>query len=81
MYDSMDCWKGSASCVNEGLKKLTSKMAKYDALKEKIMIRVKGFGWEWANHAWTKDKRPYTVKGLADWLKIIIAKEKLNSFM
>ena len=46
MYDSMACWTGSASCVNEGLKKLKSKMAKYDALKENIMIRVKGFGWE-----------------------------------
>ena len=32
MYDSMACWKGSASRVNEGLKKLTSKTAKYDAL-------------------------------------------------
>ena len=38
MYDSMACWKGSASLVNEGLKKLTSKTAKYDALKENIMI-------------------------------------------
>ena len=38
MYDSMACWKGSASRVNEGLKKLTSKTAKYDALKENIMI-------------------------------------------
>ena len=51
MYDSMACWKGSASRVNEGLKKLRSKMAKYDALKENIMIQVKGFGWEWAKHA------------------------------
>ena len=47
MYDSMACWKGSASRINEGLKKLTSKTAKYDALKEHIIIRVKGFGWEW----------------------------------
>ena len=46
MYDSMAFWKGSASRVYEGLKELTSKMAKYDALKANIMIRVKGFGWE-----------------------------------
>ena len=32
-----------------------------------------------AKHAWTKDKRPYKVKELADLLKIIIAKEKLTS--
>ena len=79
MYDSMVFWKGSASRVNEGLKKLTYNMAKYDALKENITIRVKGFGWEWANHAWRKEKRPYTVKELAYWLKIIIAKDKLTS--
>ena len=79
MYDSMDLRKGSASRVNEGLKKLTTKTAKYDSLKENIMIRVKGFGWEWENHAWTKDKRPYTVKELAYWLNIIISKEKLTS--
>ena len=78
MYYSMACWKGSASRVNEGLKKLTSKMAKYDALKENIMIRVKGFGWEWAKYAWTKYKRLHTVKELSDWLDIIIAKEKLT---
>ena len=58
---------------------LTSKTAKYDALKENIMIRVKGFGWEWAKHAWTKYKSPYTVKELSDWLKIIIDKENLTS--
>ena len=40
---------------------------------------MKGFGWEWEKHAWTKYKRPYTAKELADWLKIIIVKEKLTS--
>ena len=40
------------------------------------MIRVKGFGWEWAKHAWTKNKRKYSVKELAKWLKFIIAEEK-----
>ena len=32
-----------------------------------------------AKHAWIKDKIPYTVKELADWLKIIISKENLTS--
>ena len=45
------------------------------------MILVKGFSWEWAKHAWIKDNSSYTVKEISDWLKIIIAKEKLTSIM
>mmetsp|Transcript_29604 Transcript_29604/g.62781 ORF Transcript_29604/g.62781 Transcript_29604/m.62781 type:complete len:567 (+) Transcript_29604:520-2220(+) len=79
MYDSMACWKGSTARVSTGLKKLTSETARYEALKENIMVRVKGFGWEWAKHAWTKDKRKYTVKELATWLQFIIKEEKKTS--
>ena len=45
MYDSEACAKGDAKRVNEILNKLTSDTAKYNFLKEKIKIRVKGFGW------------------------------------
>ncbi len=79
MYDSDDNWKGSVIHVTKGLKQLTSETARYDALKENIMIRVKGFGWEWARHAWTKNKRKYTVTELAKWLKFIIIEEKKNA--
>ena len=79
MYNSDACWKGSVIRVTKGLKQLTSETARYDALKENIMIRVKGFGWEWARHAWTKNKRKYTVTELAKWLKFIITEEKKNA--
>ena len=79
MYDSLACWKGSVKRVDEGLKRLTSETARYEALKENIMMRVKGFGWEWAKHAWTKNKRKYSVKELAKWLKFIITEEKKAS--
>ena len=76
MYDLDACWKGSVTRVTKGLKRLTSETAKYNALKENIMIRVKGFGWEWARHTWTKNKRKYTVNELAKWLKFIMTEEK-----
>ena len=76
MYYSEACWKGSVTRVTQGLKKLTSETAKYHALKENIMIRVKGFGWDWAMHAWSKNGKKYTTKVLSDWLKFIITEEK-----
>jgi hypothetical protein len=62
--------------VSRELKKLKSESAKYNAVKENIMIRVKGFGWEWCKHAWSKDGRKYTVFELAKHLQMIIKKEK-----
>jgi hypothetical protein len=47
MYSSAACWKDNVRIANSELKKITSKTARYDALKENIMIRVKGFGWDW----------------------------------
>ena len=40
------------------------------------MIRVKGFGWEWAKHAWSKNNRQYTIKELAKRLEFNIREEK-----
>ena len=76
MYYSDACWKGSVSRVKQGLKRLATKTGKYEALKENIMMRVKGFGWEWAKHAWSKNNRQYTIKELAEWLEFIISEEK-----
>jgi len=42
MYDSAACLKGDVRVEDRELKKLTSDTARYDALKENIMIRVKG---------------------------------------
>ena len=75
MYHSMACWK-SVLDVNDGLKKLQTKKDKYESIKENIRIRVKGFGWEQFNQAWSKNGKPYSVEFLADKLKSIIKKEK-----
>ena len=40
------------------------------------MIRVKGLGWDWCKHAWSKNGRQYSIKELADHLKWIIKEER-----
>ena len=62
--------------VDRELKKLTSDTARYDALKENIMIRVKGLGWDWCKHAWSKNGQQYSIKELADHLRWIIKEER-----
>jgi hypothetical protein len=47
MYNLAACWKGNVRMVDSE----SSETARYDALKENIMIRVKGFGWDWCKHA------------------------------
>ncbi len=76
MWNSMACWKGDPKIVSKELKKLKSKSVKSHAVKENIMIWVKGFGWDWCKHAWAKDGRKYTVFELAKHLQMIIKKEK-----
>jgi hypothetical protein len=58
---------------------MSSDAAKYNALKENIMIRVKGFSWNWCKHPWSKDGRKYMIKELADHLRWIIKGEKKHS--
>ena len=79
MYFSPACWKDDRRVVAKHLKKITSDTAKYNALKENIMIRVKGFSWDWCKHPWSKDGRKYTIKELADHLRWIITEEKKHS--
>jgi hypothetical protein len=76
MYNSATCLKGDVRLVDRELKKLTSDTARYDALKENIMIRVKGLGWDWCQHAWSKNGRQYLIKELADHLRWIIKEER-----
>ena len=76
MYFSPACWKDDPRCVARELRKLSSESAKYHALKENIMIRVKGFSWEWCRHQWSKDGHKYTVDQLAAHLRHIIKEEK-----
>jgi hypothetical protein len=76
MYSSAACWKGDPKIVSVELSKLKTQTAKYNAVKENIQIRVKGFGWEWCKHAWSKNGKKYTTHELAKWLQHIIRKEK-----
>lgn len=76
MYDSEACAKGDTKHVKENLNRLTSDTAKYRFLKENITIRVKGFGWDWCKHAWSKGNRKYTINELAAHLRYIITREK-----
>jgi hypothetical protein len=79
MYFSPACWKDDRRVVAKHLKKITSDTAKYNALKENIMIRVKEFSWDWCKHPWSKDGWKYTIKELADHLRWIITEEKKHS--
>jgi hypothetical protein len=76
MYNSVACLKGDVRVVDRELKKLTSDTALYEALKENMMIRVMGFGWDWCKHAWSKNGRQYSIKELADHLRWIIKEER-----
>ncbi len=41
--------------------KLTPKKEKIECLKEQILIRYLGLGWEEAHHPWSKNKHVYTA--------------------
>ncbi len=71
MFHSPACWK-KATDVNRGLRKLTSKSAKLEAVKENIRMRVVGLGWDDCRTAWSKNGKEYTPDELAQHLKNII---------
>ena len=75
MYRSDACWT-IVHEVSNVINILKTKKDKYEALKEIIMIRVIGFGWDQFHHAWSKDGYPYLIEFLADKLKDIIRKSK-----
>ena len=75
MYNSSAGIKDDPTNVTRVLKTLPTKTAKYEALKQNILMRTKGFGWDWAHHAWSKNGRDYSVKELSDWLRKIIRKQ------
>ena len=61
----------------KNLDRLNSDTARYNALKENILIRVKGFGWDWCKHPWSKDGVKYTIAQLSAHLQHIIKEEKV----
>ena len=76
IYHSDACIKDDPRNVAKMLKMIKSEAGKLDALKTNISIRVKGFGWEWCHHAWSKDGWKYSVKELSDHLRWMIKQEQ-----
>jgi hypothetical protein len=54
------CWKTVCQALND-FKKLTSKKDKIECMKEQLLIRYLGLGWEEAHHPWSKNKHQYTA--------------------
>jgi hypothetical protein len=53
---------------------LWSKMAKLQFVKEQILIRYLGLGWEKAYHPWSRNKHFYTLAELLEhFVKVVLA--------
>jgi hypothetical protein len=50
--------------VLDEFEKLASKKNKIECMKEEILIRCLGLGWEEAHHPWSKNKHQYTASEL-----------------
>ena len=78
LYDSGACWKVNPTVVAENLINMTSYVAKRDALKTNISIRVKGFGWKELHIPWTHQRGKLPLVGLGNQLRKIIRFENKN---
>ena len=75
MFNSQACWRTSAE-VDRQIKKLKSKSAKLNGLKENIRMRVLGLGWKDLAIAWSKNGKECTVNQLLNHLKKIISQQR-----
>jgi hypothetical protein len=72
------CWKTVRQALDE-FEKLTSKKDKLECVKEQILIRYLGLGWDEAHHPWSKNKHQYTASELLKHLcEIVIPLEDIN---
>ena len=62
-YHSSWCWLTIIK-ADENYKKLGSERKQLKALKEQLLMRSLGLGWNEAYHAWSKDGIPYTSNQL-----------------
>ncbi len=62
-YFSPRCWRTVCQALDE-FEKLTLKKEKIECVKEQILIRYLGLGWEEAHHPWSKNKHIYTASEL-----------------
>ena len=72
MYHSYAGIRDDPKNVTKVLNSLPTKTAKYEALPQHILMRSKGFAWEWAHHAWSKDGDTCLFKDLANHLRWVI---------
>ena len=77
MWDSDACWK-TLSDVNDGLKRLKYKKDKFEALRNNILIRYKGFGWEDWKTPWSKNGRKLSIPDLTKRLKDLFKMHNRN---
>jgi hypothetical protein len=75
MFNSSACWETKSIAQTE-FRKLQSKTAKLDAVKEQIRIRVLGFGWKDLHHPWSKDGTDYSPEELLTHLVDTIIPEQ-----
>jgi hypothetical protein len=59
-YFSPHCWKTIQQALDE-FENLTSKKDKIECVKEQILIRYLGLGWEETHHPWSKNRHQYTA--------------------
>jgi hypothetical protein len=62
-YFSPRCWKTVQQALVE-FENLTSKKDKIECVKEQILIRYLGLGWEEIHHLWSKNRHQYTASEL-----------------
>ena len=59
-----------------GSKRIKTKEAKIDALKDNIQIPWKGFGWKECETRWTVHSKSLTIQELANRLKQLIRMQR-----
>lgn len=62
-YDSPRCWDTATKALDE-YAKLTTKKDQMKYVKEQILIRYLGLGWEEAYHPWSKNNHTFTPSEL-----------------
>ena len=76
VYHSDRGWK-TLSQSWRTFNQLTSERARLRAVKEQILIRVKGFGWDKAAHAWSKGNVPYSsMELMTHFVEVVLPMEK-----
>ena len=70
-YHSPACWNTAADAFRQ-YGKLTTKAGRLKKVKEQILMRYLGLGWDNAYHPWSKDKRQFTPGELLEHLTMIV---------